>query len=140
MSLSGTGPTELIAARVAAFRRGDFGFIYDSYHPKSFFLQQFDDRSAYLAFAEEQLAGRIRIEDCRILREEIGSSAARIIFYQRIEVAGERQETFELARLYREQGVWRYHSSQKLSRNEFAGAPEQLDFVHFEQVVDKVWF
>lgn len=133
-------PTELIAARVEAFRRGDFGFIFDSYHPDSFFREQFPERSAYLAFAAEHLAGRIRIECCRILREELGASVARVIFYQRIQVAGEVQETFELARLYREQGRWFYHSSQKLSREEFAGAPEQLDFIHFDAVADKVWF
>jgi len=138
--VSGIGPTELIIARVAAFRREDFGFIYDSYHPDSFFREQFDDRAAYLAFAAEHLAGRIRIERCRILREEIGVSVARVIFYLRIAVAGDVQETFELARLYREPEGWLYHSSQKLGREEFPGAPEQLDFEHFDQVTDKIWF
>mgnify|MGYP006926386942 CR=1 FL=1 len=53
MSMSSYTPSELIMARTEAFASGDFGFIYDSYHPESNFRRQFPDRGEYCRYGVE---------------------------------------------------------------------------------------
>ena len=50
MSMNSYTPSELIMARTEAFASGDFGFIYDSYHPESNFRRQFPDRGEYCRY------------------------------------------------------------------------------------------
>ena len=51
-NLSKYSPSELIIARSEAFARGDFGFIFDTYHSESNFRRQFPDRDEYLEFGK----------------------------------------------------------------------------------------
>jgi len=133
-------PAELVHQRARAFAAGDFGFIFDSYHPESNFRSHFADRQAYIATGRSSLGKDFRIDQCRVLKEEIDGSEARVLFYLDTRYRGQREESFEAARLLRTADGWRYHSSQKLSRDEFAGAVEEIDWADFERVKDKVFF
>lgn len=134
-----TSPSELILARCRAFGAGDFGFIYDSYHPDSNFRRQFPDRRDYLAYARSALAVDFHIVECRILREEAGEQA-RVIFYLDTLYRGRRVEILELALLLRTDGGWCYHSGQKIDRSDFAGEIEAIDWLDFEKISDKAVF
>jgi SEC-C motif domain protein len=126
-------PSQLILARSRAFIEGDFGFVYDSYHADSNFLRQFPDREEYLRYARSVLAVDFVIGDCRILQERTEAAEARVIFYLDARFRGERIETFELALLLAAADGWRYHSGQKLGRDEYAGEIEKISWGDFER-------
>jgi SEC-C motif-containing protein len=132
-------PSQLILARSRAFTEGDFGRVYDSYHPDSNFCRQFPDRQAYLEYARTALAADFIIDECRILREKIDRDQARVIFYMDIRFRGRRVETFELALLLMTGEGWRCHSSQKLSRDEFAGEIDAIGWEDFERAEKTVF-
>jgi SEC-C motif-containing protein len=126
-------PSQLILARSRAFAEGDFGFVYDSYHPDSNFCRQFPDRQAYLDYARTVLALDFVIDDCRIVKERVAVDQARVLFCLDLRFRGERVETFELALLLATADGWRYHSGQKLAREDFAGEVEAIDWEDFER-------
>lgn len=140
IDLAKASPADLVTARLEAFAHGNFAFIYDSYHPDSFFRQQFPDRTAYIAYAQATLAAEFEIVENRVLKGRRTGSDAEIIFYLVTRFQGERQESFELARLLQTDDGWRYHSSQKLCRAEFRGAIGEIDWSDFEKARDKVVF
>lgn len=133
-------PAQLVHARCAAFQRGDFGFIYDSYHPDSPFRSLYPQRQAYLRQGQGELLRDYRIDACRVLREEVGDSQARVLFYLATRFQGAATETFELSSFLATAAGWRYLSSQKLERQEFAGAIEEIDWDAFEGVKDRIVF
>ena len=133
-------PADLVRERCRAFGRKNFAFIYDTYHPDSYFRRQFPDRQAYLEHGAQTLSADYRIRQCRVLREEEEGEEARVLFYLETVYQGESVETFELSRFLVTAGGWRYHSSQKLARDEFPGPVEAIDFADFEKVRDKVFF
>ena len=133
-------PSELVLARCRAFGEGNFGFIYDSYHPESYFRAQFPSRRAYLRHGASTLAADFRIRECRILKEEIHGEEARVLFYLDALFRDGRAESFELSSFRMTAEGWRHHSSQKLARREFAGEIEEIGFRDFENVQDKVFF
>jgi SEC-C motif-containing protein len=133
-------PSELVLARCRAFGEGDFAFIYDTYHPDSYFRAQFPSRRAYVRHGATSLVDDFRIRECRILKEEIEGDEARVLFYLDTVFRNERAESFELSSLRMTAKGWRYHSSQKLSRGEFDGEIDAVGFRDFERVKDKVYF
>jgi SEC-C motif-containing protein len=133
-------PSQLILARSRAFTEGDFGFVYDSYHPDSNFCRQFPDRQAYLDYARTVLALDFVIDDCRIVKEQVAEGQARVLFYLDACFRGERVETFELALLLSTADGWRYHSGQKLTRDEYRGEIEAIDWEDFERAREKIVF
>jgi SEC-C motif-containing protein len=133
-------PAQLVQARCTAFQRGDFGFIYDSYHPDSPFRSLYPQRQAYLRQGQGELLRDYRIDECRVLREEIGGSQARVLFYLVTSFQGAAAETFELSSFLPTAAGWRYLSSQKLERQEFAGALEEIDWEAFDRVKDRIFF
>ncbi|MFO7983239.1 MAG: YchJ family metal-binding protein [Desulfuromonadales bacterium] len=137
---SGMTPVELVRARVRAFRDDDFAFIYDSYHSRSYFRKQFPDREAYVRQGRRSLADDYTINKCLIVKDHIDEDEAAVIFYLHVSFRGTRQESFELAFFYKENGEWRYHSSQKMSRQDYQGPVEELDWSDFEKINDKVFF
>jgi SEC-C motif-containing protein len=137
---SALGPGELLLARCRAFGRGDFGFIFDSYHPDSNFRRHFPDRGAYIAQGHAVLATEFAITECRLLRERVEGDEARVIFYLDCRFRGIRQESFELALLLRTDEGWRYHSAQKLERSEYSGAIAEIGWDDFERAREKVFF
>jgi SEC-C motif-containing protein len=133
-------PSQVILARSRAFSEGDFGRVYDSYHPDSNFCRQFPDRQAYLDYARSVLATDFVIRECRILRKKVEGRAARLILYLDTMFRGQKAASFELALLLRTPGGWRYHSGQKLLRSEFAGKIDEIDWDDFEKAKEKVFF
>lgn len=131
---------ELLLARIAAYRQQNFAYIYQTSHPDSPLRQLFPGRDEYLAFAVEQLAGRVQINSVTILCEEIAADQARIIFYQLLQVDAAQQETLECARLLLKDGLWLYHSSQKLLLEDYPGDWRRVGFADFDRLADKLIF
>jgi len=131
---------ELIRGRFRAFAAGDFGFIYDSYHPEALFRQHFPDRATYLAYGRSTLSADFRIRECRILKEQVAGAEASVLFYLDILHQGKRVESFELASLLRTEAGWRYCGGEKLAREEFAGEIGEIDWKDFAGGRDKVFF
>ncbi len=134
-------PSELIIARCRAFAEEDFGFIYDTHHPDSFFRRLYPDRDGYVEYGRSTLSPTFRIRECRILHEEVRGDLARVIYYLDTEYKGERLESFELSRLRRmdEEG-WLYYRTQKLERQDFDGEIEDIGWADFDRVQDKLEF
>ena len=135
-----TSPAQLILERAAAFRRCDFGFIFDSYHPDSNFRRQFVDREEYVRYGWANLGKEFRVLECTIVREEAGEKSARVIFAMEFEFHGERQRYAELAWLEVSGGRWLYRCGQKLTADELPVPAGELEFRHFEEVPDKVLY
>lgn len=138
--MTGPSPATLILARVEAFRRCEFGDIYDSYHADSNFRRQFPGREEYIRYGWATLGKDFRITGCRILREEIDGDSARVIHLLEFELNGHRQRYAELVWLAIEGGRWACRCAQKLTPDEWPVAPDALDFVHFTAVADKVLY
>jgi len=136
----GRTPVDLVQARVRAFRKNDFAFIYDTYHSQSYFRKQFPDKEAYVRQGLRSLADDYVISECLIIKDHVDEDEAKVIFYLNINFRGMRQQSFELAFFYRENEEWRYHSSQKMSRQEYHGSVESINWTDFENVNDKVFF
>lgn len=133
-------PSQLIHDRAEAFRRCDFGFIFDSYHRDSNFRRQFPDREEYVQYGWANLGKEFRVHVCRVLREESDQSTARVIFWLEFDLHGERHCYAELAWLEKEGKAWSYRCGQKLAADELPVPQAQLDFCHFDQVADKVLY
>jgi SEC-C motif-containing protein len=133
-------PSELVLARCRAFREGDFGFIYDSYHPDSFFRMQFPDRNDYVENGRSSLMSDFAIRECRILKEEQHHGRARVIYYLDTLFQGNRAESFELALFRMTDLGWLYFATQKMERKDFPGELTEISWEDFDQVEDKVFF
>lgn len=131
-------PLQFLTQRFAALANADYAAVYASYHADAPFLQSFPDCAAYLAYADQCL-GAVRIRSWQSLRQRIlTADRQEHLLLMELEVDGSSQDFFELALLINSADGWRYHSAQKLSREDYGGAPEQLDFCHFEQAVQKI--
>lgn len=138
---SDLSPAQILTLRVAAFRRGDFGTIYDTYHHDSFFREQFPDRYDYMQFGWAHLRRDFRILQCDVLRKRrVGPEEIHLIFHQVINASGQQLETLEMGRFYLTERGWRFHSSQKMEREEFVGPVEKIDFPVFDRIRNKVYF
>ena len=135
-----TTPVALMEGRMRALERGDFSLIYDSYHRQAPFLGHFSDKAEYLDFADRQLRG-IALTGWRILRRrERAGGEVEILLWMRIGTGPAAQDLFELARLIDTEHGWRYHSAQKLTREDYPGPAELIDFEHFDQAALKIRF
>lgn len=133
-------PADVILARAAAFREADFGTIFDTYHTRAAFRQQFPDRNEYIRFGWASLSKDFRILQCRIIAEDISLPEARVIYFMELEVGGERRSYAELTWLLREENLWRCHRSQKIEADELPCPPGMLDFDAFEKFEPKAIF
>ena len=131
LSFSKYSPSELIVARSEAFARGDFGFIFDTYHSESNFRRQFSDRDDYLEFGKASLRADYEITRCQILQEQESADEGQVIFLMEMKVQGAVQQFVELAWLHREEKSWRYHRGQKVTQDEFPEDPHSLSFADF---------
>jgi len=130
-NLSTYSPSDLIIARSEAFARGDFGFIFDTYHSESNFRRQFSDRDDYLEFGKAGLGADYEITRCQILQEKESADEGQVIFLMEMKVQGVVQQYVELAWLHREEKSWRYHRGQKVTQDEFPEDPHSLSFADF---------
>jgi len=129
--LSTYSPSELIIARSEAFARGDFGFIFDTFHSESNFRRQFTDRDDYLEFGKASLGADYEITRCQILQEQESADEGQVIFLMEMKVQGTVQQFVELAWLQREEKAWRYHRGQKVSQDELPDDPRTFSFTDF---------
>lgn len=131
---------DLLSRRFAALAVGDFAAVYASYCEDAPFLQQFSDRGTYLRFARQQLA-QIEVQSWRSLRQRVcGKGREEHLLVMTLAVDGRTHYFYELALLIETPQGWRYHSAQKLSAEDYAGPPEQIDFRHFDAVSEKIRF
>lgn len=134
-------PAQLVEARRQAFDRGDFEFIYDSYHCESPFRVHFPERAAYLSYACQQLCDRYRIVDCRILGEDRPSTdESRVLFYLDMYSGNEQHESLELSRFLLTTDGWRYHSGHKIDRRQCPGPLEFISISQVEALADGICF
>nr|WP_320116251.1 YchJ family metal-binding protein [uncultured Desulfuromonas sp.] len=125
--LTGTGPSELVKKRVAAFSSNDFGFIFDTYHPDSNFRLQFPSRADYITYGQSTLNDDYQICSCQILSErDVEEHVAQVLFLLTVEYQGQQQEYFELSEFHRRHGQWYYLHSHRLERHEFNGSPDEM--------------
>ena len=129
---------ELLVKRFTALENGDFVSVYDTYHKDSPFIQQFSDRGTYVRFAKQNLSA-IQVEGWQSLQvREIEAGQQEHLLVMELTVDGACQYFYELALLVETSAGWRYHSAQKLGAEDYSGSPEQIQFVHFDQVVEKI--
>ena len=133
-SLSAYTPPELILARSEAFSRGDFGFIYESYHSESNFRRQFIERDEYLEFAQSSLGRDYQITSCEVLQHQQNDDEAKVIFLMEMKVHGAVQRFAELAWLRQENNAWCYHRGLKISNEELPESPQSLSFADFAKL------
>jgi SEC-C motif-containing protein len=137
----GGSPASLVEKRRRALAQGDFGFIYDSYHPDSPFREHFPDRTAYLEYARSELRGKFEIRQCRVLREErLSVEEACVLFYLDVRHGGQRYESVELSRMLFQDGAWRYHSGWKTDRRTFACALEDIEPGEVKRLAEGICF
>lgn len=127
-------PAKIILLRNRAFSDGDFGLIYDSYHPDSNFRRQFPDRNEYIQIGRNTLSHDYRIVKCQILDEAITGQEARIIFFMQITANEQTLRYAELAWFLKHKGQWRYHRGQKMTNDELPENPESIGFNDFERL------
>lgn len=133
-------PSQLVAARCRAFQQGDFGFIYDSYHPEAPFLELYPNRRDYLLQGQRELQPHFRILDCRVLKEDRAGSEARVLFHLVTSFQGVATETFEPSNFQQTATGWRYNSSLKLARDKFPGGLAEIDWSDFHLVEGRLRF
>lgn len=133
-------PEEFIAKRHDWFLAGDFGAIWDSYHPDSNFRRAFPDREAYCRYGVEELAGNLVYEECRVLLRDEAGDRARVMLFNRFADGSVTHVFFEYANLVAIDGDWHYYSGARLAGEAFAGAPEELTWDEFRALSDMHFF
>ena len=124
-------PAELISARGQAFSRGDFGYIYDSYHSESNFRRQFATLEEYLQFGRTCLGRDYQIINCQVLAEKVDGHEAQVIYLMEIRAHGKVLHYAELAWLSRERDAWRYDRGLKMTEEELPADSQALTFSDF---------
>jgi SEC-C motif-containing protein len=131
-------PQQFLTQRFADLANADYAAVYASYHAEAPFRQSFPDCVAYVAYAE-QFLGAVQIRAWKSLRQRIlAVDRQEHLLLMELSLDGGSQFFYELALLIDTPGGWSYHSAQKLSQDDYSGAPEQIDFSHFDQVVQKI--
>jgi len=133
-------PAEVILERSRAFERGDYGYIFDTFHSGSNFRRQFATRTEYIAYAHESLGCDFRILDCEVLQNDLCDEEARVIFVLEMEFGGAPQKFAELAWLRYEAGAWRYHRGLKITGEELPENPGALCFADFAKLDQRLVF
>lgn len=127
-------PSELIIARSEAFTRGDFGFVFDSYHSESNFRRQFVERNEYIEVGSTSLGQDFQITHCQVLQDQEDGDEAQVIFLMEMKAHGTVHRFAELAWLRQENDAWRYHRGLKMSDEELPKTPQNLSFEDFARL------
>jgi len=133
-------PEEFIRKRFRDFVAGDFGAIWDGYHPDTNFRQAFPDRAAYIAYGEEELAGSLVFQECRLLLQNVVGNRARVMLLNRFSDGDEDHTYFEYANLVAIDGEWHYFSGARLERGLFDGPVEEISWEAFKRLSDNLFF
>ncbi|MCK4507207.1 MAG: hypothetical protein KAU27_01615 [Desulfuromonadales bacterium] len=132
--LSAYTPSEMILVRSEAFSRGDFGFIFDTYHSESNFRRQFIERNEYIEFGKASLGQDYQIVGCQILEHQENDDEAQVIFLMELKVHGTLQSFAELAWLRQENDAWCYHRGLKIPNEDLPENPQSLSFADFAKL------
>jgi len=131
---------QFLESRFSALSRGDYATVYDSYHNDAPFLQQFADRASYLCFAQQQLSS-VKIIDWFCPRKRtVADNQIEALLVMEIATEDCTQFFYEMALLINTSAGWFYHSAQKLGTDDYSGVPQQIDFCHFDNAVQKIRF
>ena len=131
-------PQQFLTQRFAALALGDYAAVYASYHAEAPFLQSFPDCAGYVDYAGQSL-GAVQVRDWQSLRQRtLAADRQEHLLLMELVVDGVSQYFFELALWIETAEGWRYHSAQKLGRDDYSGTPEQIDFCHFDQAAQKI--
>ncbi len=126
-------PSQLVEARVKAFQQNDFGFIYDTFHNDSNFRLQFPQRSQYLAYGLSTLDADYKIDQCRIIEQQVDGQSAQVLFYLQVSYHEQQDDYFELSEFELVEQCWRYLQSYKLPCSEFDGCIEDITMAYLRQ-------
>lgn len=133
-------PIDCLQQRFEAHRRKDYHAIYATYHPDAPFLQYFPILDDYLIFARENLVTtQMRSWRCTMERR-LDPQHAECLQIVEFSHDGLIRQSLELALLIQTSAGWQYHSAQKLDPDTLPVPLTQVDFSHFDEVVDKVRF
>ncbi len=131
---------QFLDIRFSALTASDYAAVYDSYHSEAPFLRQFSDRNTYILFAEQQL-GAIEIKNWRCLQQRIiAEGQVEVLLLMELATEAGFQFFYELALLVGSDKCWYYHSAQKLGEDDYSGAPDQIEFHHFDNATQKIRF
>ncbi len=129
---------QFLASRFKALADADYLAVYAGYHVDAPFLQQFPDSAGYCQFAEQQLSGIVVNRWSSLRQRQLADGSEEHLLLMELSVDGVSQYFYELALLIETAEGWRYHSAQKLGGDDYSGAPEQINFSHFDQVSPKI--
>ncbi len=131
---------QFLELRFAALSQGDYGSVYDSYHVDAPFLKQFQSRQSYIDFAQQQL-GEIKLKTwCSLAQRNIENKQIEALLKMELSSEAGSQLFYELALLIKVDSFWTYHSAQKLGEDDYLGDPDQIDFHHFDNALQKIRF
>ncbi len=131
---------QFLETRFSALKDGDYAAVYDSYHEDAPFRQQFSNRNAYLRFARHEL-GSIEMKNWQCSRQRVlDEKRLEALLVMEIATDNGSQFFYELALLVEIGNDWRYHSAQKLGMDDYSGSPDQIDFCHFDNAMQKICF
>ena len=137
-TLASLDPKGLLQFRFRALQAAEFGLVYQSYHAEAPFLQHFPDPAEYLKFAAAQLGPMVALQWRLLKQRRPTATEAEVLCWMQVGNGPDGQELFELALLLKTPAGWRYHSGQKLTREDYRGCVSELDFCHFEQAAQKI--
>ena len=124
--------------RFSALINGDYATVYHSYHQLAPFRDSFSCAREYVLFAQAQL-GKIQVKNWQFVDfRTVGDDQMECIIAMQLSCDGIDQYFYELALVCKSNDQWFYHSAQKLSAEDYSGNPNSIDFVHFDQVVQKI--
>ncbi len=124
--------------RFTALINGDYATVYRSYHQSAPFRDNFSCAREYVLFAQAQL-GAIEVKDWQFVDfRTVGDDQVECIISMQLSCDGIDQYFYELALVCKNDNQWFYHSAQKLSAEDYSDNPDSIDFVHFDQVVQKI--
>lgn len=109
-----SSPTELLVARFAWLRRGDFSAIYTSYHADARFFELFATLEDYRRFAEENDLASLELVRLDILAQRERGSLARVLTYQEYSIHGERHHYLDITSFRLQDGVWQVLSGKRV--------------------------
>ena len=132
-------PAQIVLNRMEAFAGGDFGRVWDAYHPDSNFRSAFPDRAAYVSHAEQNLSKTFRFVEWRVLLEEVGT-VARVLLYNVLQLEGTTKAGIEGLELALTDEGWRILATARLEGENCPVAIETLSWSEFVRLTEGIFF
>ncbi len=133
-------PEMLLQFRQQAFASGDFGQVWDCYHPDSNFRRAFPDRAAYEEYGRMNLASQFVLTGWRILKQQVEVNRSQVLVLNTFTREDEPLAWFEWIRLIRVGAIWGIMEIARLERHRYPGPVETFDWKDFERLSDMIFF